>query len=983
MQSATKNPLFLTETNLSVNHQKVGRGARTKREYIIENLGETKADVNIWIASIDRRSEPLTRWSILTPRSLELEPKEQSSITLTFDIPSLAEATTYNYEILIQAPSQYPDFPPFRRPQQLRVSPLQEDAEWIDRSEFILQPATDVENPYYLKAGEALEVTVTVKNFSDRTDRFYLSCPDLDKSWYAVKYPESDLEMPGLVRETQGLELNPGQTGKLFLYLHPPRYTPAGTYNPTVRLLSTNKSDSVLLDIVYLQIEPDDSIEVEMSPQIQVIPRSNKRPHSEAEFVIKMTNPGNIGREIVVEAKDSGSIFNYKIQPSAVQLQPGKSETVTLIARPRRWKWWRRPLWGKGLEIPFHLELENAISFILPRTNKPPRVLQEFPQGTLIWKARPLWIIGSLIFLILLALGVFAWKLLYLPPAPRITQFYSHNGDNEKARNYREGKNTPVQLRWEIRNLHQLSQLQVAAIDGEGKEYSRTTYSFEGKIPEGYTQQQTNNGFTSSTNAVEQNSENLPVEAEEIRCTSPQQKKLSCNLKTEVEGAGKYHFTVEAFPIARRSLFGVRKRNNREIADSEKTDIIEIQAPGKLMRNLSVDRQVYEQDQNDVIRAKWEIVDLNQIEPSSTVQVTLSGTEDNIYKHEYKIEYDETDEILVVTKVREAQNLESPTPNLRCNLGQSQVLLCQWNINSTAITADDYKIKVDVLKEDETIDTIESLNPVEVKPEPSSQISSFSANPDANSGSSLLGWEIRDPKDIQAVTIKALSPDGTSVDLKRYQYPNDLRQFCSIPQEKGDSLKCENVPTGLLPEGEYVFQIMVEAKGEEGEAIFSQNTGTVKVEKAPFNVEFKINGKPVQANSPNLYPIRSGLPVILELSWLVKGVENGDIKVQLLPLPGEFGLSDSYRHTLSPVPIQETLTLQVSNQFGVLTTFPVSIQTYDPNRSIPAPNSSTPAPNGSTPAQPRSQEAPNRGQKSPSITDPSELEPLEQPPLAD
>lgn len=990
MQSATQNPLFLDEKELSIESQKAKLGERKKREYFIENLGKTKANINLWISSPDKQSKPLEKWSTFDPPSLELEAGKTGNVTLIFDVPAYAEAITYNYEIFINAPLHYPDSPPFRRSQQLRVFKIQEDVTGFNQSEFIVQPATDANNPYLLNAGEALEVTVTVKNLSDRTDRFYLACPDLDKSWYTIKYPESDLESRGLVRETQGLELNPGQTGKLFLYLSPPRYTLAGIYNPTLRLTSNAQRDAVMLDVVYLQIEPDDSLEVEMSPLVQTIPQKRRRFSNQAEFVLQVTNKGNIEREILMQAKDLASIFNYAFAPSPLQLSPGKTATVALIARLRRWKSWLRPFWGKGWEIPFDVELENANPFILAKTNKPPRVAPPLPPSRLIWQARPLWVISLIIFLMLLGLGALLWKLLYLPPLPKIVKIYPYSREAKNSQKFQEDENTPVQLHWELDRLSQLSQLQVTAINGENQEASKATYVFNAAIPESYTRktpasrQSTSDEKFSQNIALETDNTERVERAEssdkggKLQCVSPRRELLSCELPTTIRKAGKYHFLLELFPMERRSLFGLRKRSDRKVADAKKTDIIEIANPKKILQNLFFNRSVYQQAKKEVIRATWEIVNIDKLKPLSVLQLLLTDRKNNAYKYKYKIEEQKASNTLSISPILEAQN-SIQYPNFNCTLTDPKNLVCQVQINSFTLAAEEYKFQIDLSKDEKPLDTIESLNPLKIlpiplpKPEPPFKISSLGVGKPSGASpnsSSLLSWEIGNPKDLQSVTIKAVSPDGKSVDIRKYQYPNDLRQFCDFPRQKGESMKCKNVPTGILPEGEYSFQLVLETQSADGKTgTLSQNSGTVKVNKAPYTIEVKINDQPVLPNSSSLYPIQFGLPVIFDISWLIKGPESGGMKVELLPFAGEFGLSDSYRLTLSPEVMQQNLMLQVSNQFGVLAKFPLSIQTYDPNRSLPA---------QSSPSE-RSGEG---ERKAPSTAEPSRLDPLEKPPVA-
>lgn len=229
--NVTTNPLFIEDIPGASNEIK--RGSNTKRTIIVKNLGDRTADVDIWIAATDNKSESILRWCTFSEKNpVSINPKESKQITLNFQVPQPAIPDLYNYEVLVEAAAQYPG-KIFRRPQQLRVLPSNQDSEFGSEPAYSIQPFTNSANPLLLKAKEKLEVKVTVENRSKRVDRYYLNCAELARDWYTVRYPESRLNLPGLVKETDGLELNPGNKGEITLILHPPQYTPAGNYFPT------------------------------------------------------------------------------------------------------------------------------------------------------------------------------------------------------------------------------------------------------------------------------------------------------------------------------------------------------------------------------------------------------------------------------------------------------------------------------------------------------------------------------------------------------------------------------------------------------------------------------------------------------------------------------------------------------------------------------------------------------------------------------
>lgn len=54
------NPLFIED--LSPEANQIARGSTAKRHIIVKNLGDKKADIDIWIAATDEKSEALLRW---------------------------------------------------------------------------------------------------------------------------------------------------------------------------------------------------------------------------------------------------------------------------------------------------------------------------------------------------------------------------------------------------------------------------------------------------------------------------------------------------------------------------------------------------------------------------------------------------------------------------------------------------------------------------------------------------------------------------------------------------------------------------------------------------------------------------------------------------------------------------------------------------------------------------------------------------------
>jgi hypothetical protein len=567
------NPLFI-EDIFSVEANQVTRGFTAKRDITVKNLGEKNADIDIWIAVGDAKSEPLLSWCTFSkPNPLRLEPKGECEVTLSFEVPAQANVDLYKYDILIEAPAQYPD-KLFRRPQQLRVLRSERDGEWDTEPGFTVQPLTNSTNPYLLPFGEKLEVKVTVENRSRRVDRFYLICPELTNDWYSIRYPENKIETPGLVQETDGLQLNPGNTGEITLILHPPQSTIAGNYFPTIRLISSNREDLVLLDVVYLQLLADETLDVELHPFLLRIPMQ------EGRCEVKLINQGNITREIAIAASDRDRLFSYTPEFPAVLLPPSSTSNIPFKLQPR--KWWRRPFWGKALEFNFDIQLENNRVLLLPETLKPSALPKELPQGTLIWEPRPWWqvwlplLLLLLLLLELISVGAFLfWQKAFIQPKIHRLEAVT--------KVYQELAAKPVNLNltltnwrsWEFKNrkFQNITKLSLVKIIPQSREGNGKVRSY------GYNEllqfcQQSNN-------------------------------QLNCkNLPTETKQAGLYTFKVEVYPQGQNTP-----------SDTKETDTITIEPIDRpKIFQFSSSKPVYLETLGEQVLLNWRISNPQQIQ---------------------------------------------------------------------------------------------------------------------------------------------------------------------------------------------------------------------------------------------------------------------------------------------------------------------------------------------------------------------------------
>jgi hypothetical protein len=482
-------------------------GAPIERIITVRNRGSEHANIDLWIRSNDARSEPLIRWCTLgtnttigeVKRSREViqgeqgfsglrlpqvEPQSSREVILRFDVPAQAEPGFYSYDIVAQAP-QYPG-EQSRRTQQLRVLASGQDVGLRSEPNWSVEPVTSSEMPYSLKAGAIVPVKFTVTNRSDAVDRFYLSCPELHPDWFdAPLYPETNPDAPGLLTRTDGLMLNPGESGEITLVIHPPTYTPAGYYSSTIRLTSFNRENLVLLDIVYLKVEVNDRLLLDLQPPSQKIPSAIEA------FLLTLTNAGNVVRAVGIQAGDRDEIFVYSLELNSLLLVPGQSQTVTLTPKPK--KWWRRSWRGQEQEIDFGVELFETQA---AEAENGTLYLPEPALGTIFWQSRPTWILQFLKFLRLLLLALVIllllsgavwlayWLLreLIVKPSlePQILEFSS------TEESYQAGTGNPIRLDWKISNPEAEAQAIVTYYASDGSDLLNRAYPLPtlGNTPE-------------------------------------------------------------------------------------------------------------------------------------------------------------------------------------------------------------------------------------------------------------------------------------------------------------------------------------------------------------------------------------------------------------------------------------------------------------------------------------------------------------------
>lgn len=435
--------MFATQTPLKVILNPVDvlegfPGETLKLHVIIINQGDQAAAIDIFL----RVSQTLSEWCVNTQARLALDSQQSGEVTFQFNLPVEALPGTYNYTLVVDSLKHYPEDTPIEYPRQLKVLIKERTIARAHDPTFYLTPTNNPDSPLQVQPGQPLQLVVTVNNRSERVDRFYLECSDIDENWFTVKYALNQFQDTGLILAIDGLELNPQQEGKIAFELLLPADTPAGHYSPTLQLKSANSPNCVLLDLVYFQVPAVYLLGVELKTI------SSKVSHQSGKYQVQITNQGNLLREleIIAKSQDEDEFCRYTCERSPVQLPIGSQMYVDLSVKPTRW--WRRPLFGSEAQIPFEVQLRDLQGLPVP---------ERLPQGMLLWKARPWW---QFLLILLGCLGLvsglgFAIWLIFFKPIP-LPEF-SADSPTLDSPAYTEGGK--VRLNFKIYNADQLKQI--------------------------------------------------------------------------------------------------------------------------------------------------------------------------------------------------------------------------------------------------------------------------------------------------------------------------------------------------------------------------------------------------------------------------------------------------------------------------------------------------------------------------------------------
>jgi len=253
------------------------------------NRGDRSALVDVFL---DQTAQ-VRQWCADPSERLALAAGQSNEVLFRFQVPPQTLPATYAYQLVIDSSQHYPEDTPIQISKRLQILPRSGTAVQVKDPTLTLQPVTRSTQPVLLQPGATLEVQVQVHNRSDRVDRFRLTCPDLRREWYTIRYP-SGIETPGLITSGQELKLNPNGKGEILLSITPPLETPAGRYSPTIRLYSSNNPALNLLDVVYVQVAALYQLTAELQTLVSKVRRSP------ASYRLHLHNGGNTRRNLLL-----------------------------------------------------------------------------------------------------------------------------------------------------------------------------------------------------------------------------------------------------------------------------------------------------------------------------------------------------------------------------------------------------------------------------------------------------------------------------------------------------------------------------------------------------------------------------------------------------------------------------------------------------------------------------------------------------------
>jgi hypothetical protein len=994
---------------------KIEPGKPHLRYITLHNRSKEKVNLVIWLYAKDANSQTLLRWyhfekiDNTSERKRELpisiEAERTKEVKLIFEIPQSAEPRVYNYEIRAQDTNTGIEVSP--RPQQLQIPFTQQYRESRKEPNYQITPQTNSEQPYLLEPGQALPIDIRVENRSHLVDRFNLTFPELDKSWFEDY--------------TDELPLNPGGVDNFKLSLRPPAGTPAGEYFSTIRLRSQNENQ-VFLGVIYFTIQVSDRLTAELSPPSRTIPSANK------SFELKVFNPGNISRHVRIDVRDDEGVFEYLIQPDYLEILSSKEEKIVItpivkkeLIEKRFWK-------GEEVTIPFQVYFQNTSpeieeleaihnlsrSKLINLDNAQPLTLDALPEieipgfylpenisGSIIWKPNPSWqpwalrqtpkiLIWALILLALIALGNFAnnwiWQFIVKPTLkPTVTGF------STTEKNYQIRQQNEINLNWEISNIAQLSQVKLTAFKSN---INLHTISYN------FTFNQCDTGPVQGDKESSQKVSNSFMCGSMIQELSPERNNFISFNKPNWQEPSKKN------PI---QIYNINAKINTK-SNSEQSNICQLEVVPA--RNKSFITKIWEFIYKDKPEMQENVEYQNKVLKCNMVSVADLSIQPQLIATENKIKVLERDGYLDIKSMYELFNLKNEFNNL----------ITFNNIDK----AGNYDFKIDIIPNDisgessipSASQTIKDVKVLPAQPEPPLQpeIQTFASTvpiyretntQDTTSNKPRsqtktpattikLNLAIANPENISSLVIQGIRTElnGTIRQLPKKTYSlNNLigNEQTKTPKLTGCEyeskiLTCRNIPIEGSTPGQYQFSLTVIPRaGEKTQHLkpVTKNIDAVQIKPMlPEITNFKVNDQDTLTRPNHVFkvdPNRGALDVFMD--WEVKNRDH--VTVELLPAPGVLPKNiDKVKYSLSPNPGSTTLTLRATNQIGESVMRSVVLESV-PVASIPPNNPAATRGTGASqtaPTPPADGSAPNVEEGT--QVDPENLPPFELPPRA-
>ena len=360
-----------------------------------------------------------------------------------------------------------------------------------------IAPITSSTQPYALKLGTKLLVTITIEHLGEIGNNYQLLGSDLSPDCYTL--------------DTPAMSADDNHHAKIEIVIHPTHAITIGNHQLHLQLQAANE-EIIWEDNVYLQFLTADDIEIILTPEQTVV------EDGVGLYQLSITNTSNLERGLKLQPKGlplhNGCLF--KTDPEQITLGPDATENVDLMVQPQRW--WLRPWFGKGRKFQFQVDLEDNNGVPLPQSQA---------QGSLLWQPYPrshsLRLLG-LLLVMLATSSALLWQVL-LPPRtkPSIATLKPSQGINPQT------GQEDIQLNWTVENGQKLSKLVLLQESQDGTKTSKVFW-FQDGIPQDL--KPTQPGQTSNL----------------CQYATPQTKTLTCQgITTSTPSSGSYKFELQAF----------------------------------------------------------------------------------------------------------------------------------------------------------------------------------------------------------------------------------------------------------------------------------------------------------------------------------------------------------------------------------------------------------------------------------------------------